>query len=353
MYVVSSEQVIGSYAVKYKTLTQLINTEYVGSTANTINIFIDLTGIIRSVTSQPVTCKSAYSITASIINLCAHYRNFFKEYYNVHTRIFIITSIMDPASCINAKFVPTYSRFYTGNNPKINTLIGEALTMLEVLCPYIEDLAYYKTDYEFGVFVYDILQYELQNPHNIIPGLILSKDPYNFQMVSDDAFMVKILRPMKHNGEDTSFMINYANAIDAMLSARKTNHVDNCLNPSLLSLIYALSRVPERNIASIHQIPSVIKALNNAVINKLIINDRTTDIEYICNVLKSNKWLNITDIRRISDRFNAIDIETQHSTFKYTAVFKYHGMVNLYDDNAVKEIAIQYFKDCPLDLNVL
>lgn len=354
MYIVSSEQVIGSYAVKYKTLTELINKEYAGSSAETINIFIDLTGILRSITSQPVTCKSAYSITASIINLCAHYRNFFAEYYKVHTRFFIILSVMDPTVCINAKFVPGYCRFYTGNNPKINTTIGEALTMLEILCPYIEDLAFYRTDYEFGVFVYDILQYEAKIPDHIVPGLVLSKDPYNFQMVSDDAFMVKILRPKKLNGEDLSYMINMENVLDAMFSARKTDRVDNGLNPSLIPLIYALSRVPERNVQSIHQLPSVVKALNTAaVVNKVIMNDRTTEIEYVCGILKKNKWLNVNDPKRISDRFNAIDIETQYSTFKYTSVFKYNGMINLYDNNAVKEISMKYFKDCPLDLNVL
>lgn len=353
MYVISSEQVIGSYAVKYKTLTQLINFEYAGSNANDINIFIDLTGILKSITSQPISCNSAYSITASIINLCAHYRNFFNEYYHVHTRFFIILSVLDSATCINAKYVPTYSRYYIGSNQKINSLVNEALSILEILVPYIEDIAFYRTEYEFGVFVYDVLQYESNIPNHIIPGLILTKDPYSYQLVSDDAFMVKILRPRKENGEDLSYIVNYMTAIDAICQARKTNIIENNLNSSLISLILSLSRVPERNIQSVHQMPAVIKALNKAVEQKVIMNDRTTDIDYICNVLKSNGWLNVSDPQKIRDRFNAIDIESQYNAFKYLNAPRYNGMVNLYDPNAVKEISAKYFKDYPLDLNVL
>lgn len=352
MYTISSEQVIGSYAVKYKTLCKLINKEYAGSTATTINIFIDLTGIIHAITSRPVTCDSPYSITASIVNLCAHYRNFFRQYYNVDTIIHIILSDMN-GECINSKYAPGYSRSYMGTNDKINNMIDAGLRYLCILVPYIEDISFNVTNYEFGVFMMDILSTQEFPTGRYPTSIVLSKDPYSYQLVLDSA--IKVLRPRKEDGEDLSYMINRSNVLAAMCQARKSIFEENDLNPELLPLIYSLTRVPERNIPSIHQIPTTIRALNKAVDSKLILNYRSTDIEYICNVLKTNRWLNISDPMRIRDRFSAIDILSQYGVYINSATgrYRYAGMKNLYDPVAVKEISTKYFKDYPLDLNVL
>lgn len=356
MYNITSEQIIGSYAVKYSTLTKLINSEYANSNSDEINLFIDLTDILKGIGSQIVGATTPYSIAASIVNLCAHYRNFFKEYYKTHTRFFLILSDINNYS-INLKSFPLYRRKLYSNNPKKDSIIQSGLKLVEMLCPYIEDIYYKYTNYEFGVYVYDIIQHEAKNGSST-PGLILSKDPYTYQMVSDDAFMVKILRPKKDSGEDTSYIINFVNAIEMSCTARKldignTFSEIKLINPSLLSLIYALTRVPERGIPSLHKLPNTIAAITQLIWDKLIINDRTTDIEYICNLLTTKKLLNIKDIPTVRARFNAIDIETQFIAYSYSAEEKYNGIVNLYDPKAVKEISMQYFKDNPLDLNVL
>lgn len=346
MYTISSEQIIGSYAVKYKTLTNLINTEYAGSDANNISLFIDCTSMFKSITSQPVSCNNPYSVAASVINLCAHYRNFFEQYYQVSAKIHIIVSYVGSDS-INAKNVPGYKKSYSGNNPAVNQVIQDAIIILNTLVPYINDMEFISIPYEFGVYVYEVLQAKQE-----YPALILTKDPYNYQLVSDDGYLVKVLRPRKENGEDVSYIIQAKNVYSAVCIARKVGYVGNNLSPSLLSIVYALSRVPERNISSLHQLPSVIKGINSLAMSGVIMNERTTDIGYVCEMLGHKKLLKVNDIGTIINRFRAIDIESQWLAYG-SDMLKYEGILNLYDPEAVKEISMKYFKDYPLDLNVL
>lgn len=353
MYTISSEQIIGSYAVKYKTLVPLINIEYAGNSSDILNIFIDLTDILKTITSQIIPNINPYSIAASIVNLCAHYRNFFYEYYKTNTKFFLIKSDINHMVSINCKLVPSYRRNLYSNNPIPNNAIDEAMRILDILVPYIEDINLKFTNYEFGVHVYDVIQYEASCGMKPIPGLVLTKDPYSYQLVSNDEYMVKILRPKKEYKEDTSFIINSENVIYAACAARKTSMVENALDSSLLSLIYALSRVPERNIQSLHQLPAVIKALDKAVKNGYIMNSRTSDIGYVCNILSKHNLLKIKEPSVIIPRFNAIDIENQYMVYTCSQEKKYTGMVNLYDPESVKKISMEYFSDFPLDLNVL
>lgn len=358
MYAINSEQIIGSYAVKYSRLIKLVNIEYANCNSSVINIFIDLTDIIKRLNIDHVEISTPYSIAASIINLCAHYRNFFREYYKTYARIFIVLSEINENS-INTKSFPKYRRLLYGDNPKKNSMINDALKLVQLLIPYIEDIHYQYTNFEFGVVIKEIITWELTNENKEpIPGLIITKDPYNYQMVSNDECMMKILRPYKVNGEDESFMVTYTDAITMECYARKLVNADlslqaNSISYELLPLINALTRVPERGIPSLHQLPTAISAIYKLVSGKLIMNSYTNDIEYICNLLIKKKLLNVKDPSLIRARFNAIDLDTQFIAWQSMGMASYTGMVNLYDPEAVKEISMKYFKDNPLDLNVL
>ena len=52
MYSISSEQIIGSYAVRYKTLVSLVNKHYAGCNDSVINIFIDLAGMYNALSQS-------------------------------------------------------------------------------------------------------------------------------------------------------------------------------------------------------------------------------------------------------------------------------------------------------------
>lgn len=358
MYTITSEQIIGSYAVQYRRMVQLVNAEYTNCSSNTINIFIDLTDMIKTLGHATVEITSPYSIAASVINLCAHYRHFFREYYKTHAKFFIILSEMNSNS-INAKSFQKYCRPLYSEEPKKDMVINSAIKLIQMLAPYIDDIHYQYTNFEFGVIVSDITSWETNNSKEIAPILILTKDPYCYQLVSNDACMAKILRPVKNAGIDESFIVNNINAMEMLCYARKVDNISGIgdeariIDHSLMSLIFALTRVPERRMPSLHKLPTTISAISKLVLDKLMMNSYTNDIEYVCDLLIRKKLLNVKDPSIVRARFNAVDIMTQYIAYSQMQKPSYTGIVNLYDPGAVKEISMKYFKDNPLDLNVL
>lgn len=357
MYTISVEQIIGSYAVKYVTLKDLINTNYAGSRDESINIFIDLGRIYQTLSGIPLDNVDPIVITSSVINLCAHYRAFFDNYYGVSTKIFLIISDMSNVVSINKQYVPSYKKSMYGNNEAVNNAINQSVKYLELLVPYIDDIGLYQSYWEFGVIMYDILSYEHTTARNQSPSLIISKDPYNLQLVSDPGSIMRvdILRCKKDAGEDRSYIVNHTNVMKEICHVRNVamKGQELNLNPSLISLIYALSRVPERDIPTLHQLPSVLKAISKAISDGVLMNDRTVDIEYVCDILSKRKLLNVKDPMQVQMRFKAIDIECQCIAYYSAEPRKYNGIENLYDPEGFKQISMKYFKDHPLDVNSL
>lgn len=82
------------------------------ASATNLNIFIDLYSVLKSIFSESYrTDISDYtSITSGIVNMCSHYRTFFKR-LSVRTKFYLIYSFN---TCdINRKFVAGYNqKFY-------------------------------------------------------------------------------------------------------------------------------------------------------------------------------------------------------------------------------------------------
>lgn len=352
MYTVSSERLIGSHAIKYHRLVKLINDEYYGCNSNKISLFIDVCDILKDI-PMLATEINPYSIASSLINLCAHYRYFFTKFYHTDTVIYLIDSILYPNSINNKYILDYYKRSYYGYSKESYNVIQMGLDLVKTITPYIEDIHYQLTQYEFGVMVKHIIDKEYE-AGRIYPAIILSKDIYNYQMVSNDATMVKILRPYKRNEQDVSYMVTYNNVYQKLFDARKVKHVDEIdnISPELMSFVMAASKMPERGLKSICALSNVVKKLSSCITSGTILNGYNTDIYYMLDQL-SHAGLKIKDKFAIEQRFKAVDIENQYITFNSISPIKFEGMVNLYDPEAVKEISMKYFKDYPLDLNVL
>ena len=82
--------VIYGYYVKYDTLTNLIRAYYNGSTATVIDIYIDVQDILRHIdrylskTQLPI--SNPLVVTSGLINMIAHYRNFFTTRFSCNSR---------------------------------------------------------------------------------------------------------------------------------------------------------------------------------------------------------------------------------------------------------------------------
>lgn len=345
MYQQTLEQIVNSNAIKYDRLSKLIDWHYKGSEEGIVNLFIDLGYIIKSI-GKSLEVIDQYNYISCILNLCGHYRNFFKSRYGVYTRIYILSP--ENMDCIDNKlFAAGYSYWDMSkcSSKVLDTINVHCTMLLAVICNYIEDITFIPyQNIEFGVMVTDIVNYNITNGLGGT-NIIITKDIYNYQLVDDNN---TILRPLKRNGEDESYLINRLNCIQWFLHNRKVSQRQWYLQNDLLSFILACTRTPERNIRNILKIPTMLTALEDAISKNEIVNGYQNDIKYSVSVL-NNRLVTKLDPVITESLFNAIDIKIQFLRYINSPnVKRFNGILNQYNPAELQNVNETYFKKFPI-----
>lgn len=349
------ERLINVNNVKYKLLVPMINEAYAGSTATDIHIYIDIYSISKILYSSFVDNKDMTielgeynSLASCLINMAAHYRNFFRTRYRVESKIYLVYSKNVPY--LNNQYVSKYNNgfLYEFNSKKIVTeFIERNMEILRILVPYLPDIFLIESDFETGVIIYDLMC--RQDMKNKDGHFIISKDIYNYQLVNMKPQTV-FLRT-KHN--DQSYYIVRNNLLNTYFTDRKVKTNSKIISPDLLTVLMALTSVKERNINTFLNISRAVNILEKAILEHKILNGYNHDLEYLWN----NIWEKDFNIAytTFESRFRAIDIQSQHSIFITTPECANipNFIINKYDPETVKYINNEYFRKNPLDLNVL
>lgn len=345
--------VIYGYYVKYDTLTKLINTYYSGSTATTIDIFIDMMDIMRHIDKQlmrlQLPINNPLVITSGIINMVAHYRNFFTTRFRCNSRFWIIDSVDNEFA--NKYYAPFKIKALSANMVQLYRMNVQFIPMI---CNAIVDVQYEKTIVDIVTKMISIRSIEAENSGILNPALLISKDPFVFQAAALNS--INILRPKKNNFGDVSEIISGPFAATAYVNELSKTPFTSAIpvDPEQLSVLMALTRVPSRNIKTFYQI--------NTAITKLIKGyESGLSRRYPWDQQKFAEELLLVNGERKRDpyelrcRIQACDtVYGQYLAYTETAEFKtYKGIVNIYDPRGIKEINDTHFKSCPLDLNVL
>lgn len=341
--------VIYGYYTKYDRLTYLINENFAGSTATTLDIFIDVMDIFRKLDkayskNSYLTITNPLVVTSGIINMIAHYRYFFRTRYKCETRFWLISS---KGNQIASMYYPGFKvPMLSANMYKLYT---QNVEFIAALCNNIYNAQFEYTDVDFVTKSIGIRAVE----GYINPAILISKDPFALQgCATPNTF---VLRPKKNNTGDVSTLSHLATAVTDYVNTISNNKFDHIwINASQLSLFMALTRVPSRGLQSIFNIPTAVKYLNNAY-NKNATKSYPWDIDnFIDTFISANGKLS-KDPFEIISRFKACDtVFLQYAGYENMPEAKlYKGIVNLYDAEGMKRINEQYFKDCPLDLNAL
>lgn len=346
----SIDQIIGSSYIRYDRLSEIIKSAFVGSDAETINLFIDMYSILKPLYKNQVYDIEDYTkVTSNIINICAHYRDFFKTRYGVYTNIYLINS--NNTNPLNKKLYCGYNESNENNlnNHMIKDMINNNINLLNILCPYLPDIHFINSQYETGVVIYDIIsRLELENNH---PNIILTKDIYNYQLagICKD---VTILRPKKSKGNDESYYANKFNLVSIYLKERKVKneHLYSSIRPEMLSLVMCMSSVKERSIKNLCNINITLKHIISAI-TEFRISNGYNSFNILENAFDFNKLKTSSIV--FTNRFKSIDIPFQHSIYMDTPECKSISFHNLIDSETVREINNKYFTRNPLDLDRL
>lgn len=336
-------QTIGMNYPKYVTLNKanqiFKNSEY--ADASRLNIYIDGTQIISSIYNSNVIIDNKLGIISGLINLCALLRDYYRKSFGCESRIFIVISECECTH--NRSLYPDYYKnLYDKYTTENMDFVYRNINLLKELCKYLDDIYLVLTRFEPIVKIYDIIQKEAQRK---VPNIILSKDPYTFQIPAiDNTVMVFKL----NKGENENITVcTHSNCIEKyLLATRKdvTKDIKN-IHPEHLSLLMTLTNVPTRNIKTLKSVNVAISMLSEL--------ESFTGIEDFYD----NAPINLTKaISRTAflNRWKCIDLAFQYMLYQRSPEAEDKSYrINLSDPDAVREINNKYFISNPLDLNRL
>ena len=346
------ELFIARYFVKYKRLDQLIQFAFSGSSATSVDIFIDIYGIYRGIFSRSyISNISDYtSFTSSLINMCGHYRAYFKS-IGVSTRIFLISSYNIPE--VSCKFVSGYNKIFKDKmmNKLVFDMVEQNIQLLEILCPYLPDIHFVKTDFESSVAIYNIIKKEKSSGRDV-PNVIISSDPFPIQLttlVNDTVF----IRPKKNMGEDISEIVcpishvHHQNSFWSIICQEKDDFALNESSVSISSrnyaLLAALNRFQDRNIKCIVNFSKANKILSSIGGFDSIITPDMLD--------KADPALiEGLPLQIIDSRYKALSIPYQDIIYNESVEPMLLNFENLSDNNAIQLINDKYFSNNPIDI---
>lgn len=346
--------IFGSY-VKKSRMSKIVYDTFSGTSiaeATELNIFIDLNSTLHSIFSSKyrTVITSSTIITTSLINMCAHYRSFFRP-LGVHVKFYLVYS--NNTCDINEKFVYKYNCAFKEKSqiPMFKTLVEENFGLLKVLCPYLPDIFFVSSprNYEVSVIVAHIIR--RLNDGN--PNLIISNDMYPIQLCTIFPY-TSILYPHKYHGEDTSIMIpltekdNHREIFWNVVASKRKVKQDkmNNISPINFTLFSALTRFPERYmlpILNVDQARSIIEYFVGSEDIKITINQLYAD----------SKVMQAVPVSIVEARYKALDVEYMLPYYEADIECNELKFENLQDDGTLQLINSKYFEKEPIDLQNL
>lgn len=365
---ISGNNSIHGFFITYQRLMMLNKQEFGCSQqwgrCSNIDIYIDMNSVTKELFYNRPPENGGAEVASSILNLCGHYREYYRRYHQCETRFFIIYSINRPKNCVNI-----YDEYNSKNilaqmgKPVIYNMITNACSYLDAICKYIPDVFFIYSDYETSTVIYDSIERRQNKPY---PSLVISKDPLAYQIIAFSQRSI-FARPRKSmrsqqpiNQEkqiitsDRSEFYNNNEIIPVLISENIKNIYPEWrkISPSLISFIYALHGIPNRNIPMLLNMKETLISISKGIEFGDIPNG------YNPNVAELYRALNIAkfgvDEKTICDRFAIIDLITQQLIMQNElalTVDEYElSVVNLCDPDKVRYMNNTEFKNCPVIL---
>lgn len=353
------EYIIGRYFIRYEKMNNLLHYAFDGLEVNRVNIYIDLYSIYHSLFSRSyaTTIAGYVTFTSHLINLCIHYRTYFRH-LGIDTKIFLVSSYNIPKDSITV--IPEYNHVMRDklNNQIMSEMIGLNTGLLELICPYLPDIHFLKTEYESSVLMNTLIDRELSiEPTDTkgrpIQSIILSTDLYPTQLAVLKP-NVSYIYPIKSYKGDNTLIISQNASSHALFDfwpviLRKYQNSSSyrsmgSLSPSNFMLLAALNRFPDRCLPLIYNITTSSKLISQVPgFDSMKLTPESLFDFIPVETLKVNPEV-------IINRYRVLDIQYQSILYSNSVESKTVHYENLSDNSAINLINDKYFKDNPIDI---
>lgn len=345
------EPLINMHKIKYEILNDLVRKNL--KHGRHLNIYINLDTIFKHFFSEKVMGDinnmkgfEPMEMSGALINMIAHYRDFFWRYWNIPTSFYLYLANRKPV--INDQFYDGYMKDFIKKrkvkHPEfgpLNEVINDNMKLANIISLYVKD-AYCLpgNGLEPTLGPYHIMNKVRDNID--ICHLILTKDENDFQLLNA-AENAHVLR-LKY---DKSYMINrdtiYMERFKK-IKYRPEEHISSELYPVLL----AFSGLKSRSIDPIkgYGFVKVMKKLDQAIQEGMLPNSYISDMMTLCHVLDVPELY-----PEISNRFKAIDLKTGYQMLGTGAIETIESMlIDRYDNASIMGLNDEYYRNNPLRL---
>ena len=320
-----------------------------------VNVFINLESVlnnlstIKDIDSKLLLERNFPTILESeAINLCAHYKKFFKG-NGLITRVFLYYTDLSSLSFNNFKYNDEYRSFYLNkylNNPKFQ-LLGNK--MASTIIPRLRKILEFIPDVHFisGMDIEgSLIPYIIAKSDPTYKNFIISTDKYEtqYQLMNNDFCMHYI----KRSPAGAQILSEFKKSIFDLFkdSDNIEMMVDLFKNPSFYSMLITTIGDKMRSLEPLKGIgtKTIAKYLINGINEKTITKD-TTSIDMILKTIPDEQ------VEQSNDNFNCINIEKQYNELSQDEIFRVISQIsNRFDFNSLIELNSTVYKDYPLML---
>lgn len=351
------EGVLASYYIKYDKLIQFMNLIGPESWKSVIDVYVDIYDMVKQLYELDIYTDKRFSITASVLNLAAHIRSFFRTRYRIYSRIYLVygEDILDN----HKKYWPSFNTTGMENTysyTKIKSLITSQLELVKIMCAYINDVYFIHKQSDFSMFTFDAITTNTHaNNENL--SIVWTKSKYCYQIPADFiGYPVYLFRPIKTKEGDQSIFVSPTNALTQYYNKLVPNSNSSIqlknMSPKLLSLIMTFNGCEDKRVNGITNIIRAIEILKKAIDDNKLLNNYQSDTHYIYEVMVPLGIASIMDENTFEYRFKALDVIYQHRIYSQSIESKdFMWNINLSDPYTMMEINAKYFTDNPIDLN--
>lgn len=289
------DTIIYSNFIRYEKMKELTLYQYRDSDSNNLNVFIDMESVLRPLYKRAVINNTPLYVT--ILNLCAHIREYYWTRHQVSTTIFIVDTdnrtrmIRQDDLSIN---IPNQQR---------DSIITMSKNKLRMLVPYFPKLYYIEGHVESAILIKNIIDKRLNYNHN----MVLTKDLLCWQLPSLDPTTC-IFRPRKSKAEDTSFVVNHSNCVNMWIQFINSskNEISFNRSPLLFSLYIAMTNFREKTLTAYFSPKDAINRIGGLIDSYQILNGYNSP-ESIRDLLESMSIK--TDKDNLYERYKSIDLQ--------------------------------------------
>lgn len=356
---ISIQQLLFNNYIKYDKLTELTNIAYNNSGCEHLNIIIDMHSLIKQLYPiwEHLMIENQSEIASSIINLCAHLRQFYWSRYRVTTEFYIVYS-NNSVSRKSCQYFNYDNRNRQNGFIDANNLINDNIKILDLICKYLPDIYFINEDNEDSAVVIYTIANMIQNNKLNSTTMVFTRDTYLFGLVGLNN-NITVFTPSKSKTiGDVSYFINSINLYDVYrkeCGATLTNKIQIQLNPSLFYYVLSMAGSHSRSITKMTSTNKAIDILKKGILDSIIPNTNMS-LSYLdqsnMNQLLENNNL---DYEKFKNNLFALSVDYNSLCYinNYGTTKILESIINLYDAVNLKNINNTFFKNNPLDLNVL